>query len=186
MTKSKHGKNAIGIFECLKYNRCGDVLVSTSACQLVYALKGWEPQYWMQDMTKPYDIVFTKGEYPDVEHLFVQIKATTQRTRNGSKIHIKSSRQRQDEANEKNGLSRSGRQPKSEISLRGNMASAKRGGKPTRPHGYDELFAINEEGEYCIWDESALKVNASTKTFGIDCKEQGNVINNINGKILGL
>ena len=26
------------------------------------------------------------------------------------------------------------------------MASAKRGGKPTRPHGYDELFAINSFG----------------------------------------
>ena len=186
MTKSKHGKNPIGIFECLENERHGDVLVSTSACQYVYALKGWRPLYWMQDITQPYDIIFERGEYPDIERIHVQIKATTQRSRNTSRIFVKSSRQRQDEANEKNGLSRSGRQPKSEISLRGNMASAKRGGRPTRPHGYDELFAINEEGEYCIWDESALKANASTKTFGKDCKEQGSVINNIHGKIFGI
>lgn len=190
MTKIKHSKNPIGIFECLEYERCGDVLVSTSACQYVYALKGWRPLYWMQDISQPYDIIFEKGQYPNIERIYVQIKATTQKSRNGklmkSKIHVKTSRERQLAANEKNGLTRSGRNKKSEISLRSNMASAKRGGKPTRPHGYDELFAINEEGEYCIWDESALKANASTKTFGIDCKEQGNVINNINGKILGL
>ena len=173
MTQSKHGKNPIGIFECLEEERCGDVLVSTAACQYVYALKGWIPMGWFQDISKPYDIVFEKGSYPNIERKYVQIKATTQRTRNKSKIYVKSSRQRQDEANEKNGLTRSGRNQKSEISLRGNQASAKRGGRPTRPHGYDELFAINEEGEYCIWDESALKANASTKTFGIGCKESG-------------
>ena len=173
MTESKHGKNPIGIFECLEEERCGDVLVSTAACQYVYALKGWIPMIWPQDISKPYDIVFEKGSYPNIERKYVQIKATTQRTRNKSKIYVKSSRQRQDEANEKNGLTRSGRNQKSEISLRGNQASAKRGGRPTRPHGYDELFAINEEGQYCIWDESALKANASTKTFGIGCKESG-------------
>ena len=162
MTQSKHGKNPIGIFECLEEERCGDVLVSTAACQYVYALKGWIPMGWFQDISKPYDIVFEKGSYPNIERKYVQIKATTQRIRNKSKIYVKSSRQRQDEANEKNGLTRSGRNQKSEISLRGNQASAKRGGRPTRPHGYDELFAINEEGQYCIWDESALKANAST------------------------
>ena len=171
---SKHGKNAIGIFEGLKEERCADVVVSTTACQHVYALKGWIPLNWCQDVTKSYDIVFMRGEYPDIDHLFVQIKATTQKSRNGgSKIHIKSSRERQLEANEKNGLTRSGRNQKSEISLRGNQKSAKRGGRPTRPHGYDELFAINENGEYCIWDESSLSNNASTKVFGSDCKEQG-------------
>ena len=113
------------------------------------------------------------GEYPDIDYLVVQIKATTQKSRNGSKVRIKSSRERQLEANEKNGLTRSGRNQKSEISLRGNQKSAKRGGRPTRPHGYDELFAINENGEYCIWDESSLSNNASTKVFGSDCKEQG-------------
>ena len=173
MTQSKHGKNPIGIFECLEEERCGDVLVSTAACQYVYALKGWIPMGWFQDITKPYDIVFMRGEYPDIEYLTVQIKATTQRTHNKSKIHVKSSRERQLEANEKNGLTRSGRNQKSEISLRGNQASAKRGGKPTRPHGYDELFAINEEGEWCIWDECALADNASTIVFGKNCKETG-------------
>ena len=166
MTQSKHGKNPIGIFECLEEERCGDVLVSTAACQYVYALKGWIPMGWFQDISKPYDIVFEKGSYPNIERKYVQIKATTQRTRNKSKIYVKSTRQRQDEANEKNGLTRSGRNQKSEISLRGNQASAKRGGKPTRPHGYDELFAINEEGEWCIWDECALADNASTIFFG--------------------
>ena len=183
---SKHGKNAIGIFEGLKEERCADVLISTTACQHVYALKGWIPLNWCQDVTKPYDIVFMRGEYPDIDHLFVQIKATTQRTRNKSKIHVKSSRERQLEANEKNNLTRSGRNQKSEISLRGNQASAKRGGKPTRPHGYDELFAINENGEYCIWDESSLSNNASTKVFGSDCKEQGCLTLTLSGIIPGV
>ncbi len=62
---------------------------------------------------------------------------------------------------------------KSEISLRGNQASAKKGGRPTRPHEYDELFAINEEGEYCIWTEKALANNKSTIVFGKNCKETG-------------
>ena len=187
MTKSKHGKNPIGIFECLEQERHGDVLVSTSACQYIYSLKGWRPLYWMQDITQPYDIIFERGEYPDIERIHVQIKATTQKSRSGNtNIHIKSSRVRQLEANEKNGLTRSGRQPKSEISLRGNMASAKRGGNPTRPHGYDELFAINERGEYCIWDESAIANNASTKVFGKDCKEQGSITHVTSGKIFGL
>ena len=183
---SKHGKNAIGIFEGLKEERCADVLVSTTACQYVYALKGWIPLNWCQDITKPYDIMFMRGEYPDIEHLAVQIKATTQKSRNGSKIHIKSSRERQLEANEKNGLTRSGRNQKSEISLRGNQKSAKRGGRPTRPHGYDELFAINENGEYCIWNESSLSNNASTKVFGIGCKEEGSITHVMSGKIFGV
>ena len=183
---NKHGKNAIGIFEGLKDERCADVLISTTACQHVYALKGWIPLNWCQDVTKPYDIVFMRGEYPNIDHLFVQIKATTQRTHNKSKIHVKSSRERQLEANEKNNLTRSGRNQKSEISLRGNQASAKRGGKPTRPHGYDELFAINENGEYCIWDESSLSNNASTKVFGSDCKEQGCLTLTLSGIIPGV
>ena len=183
---SKHGKNAIGIFECIEEERCGDVLVSTAACQYVYSLKGWTPMGWFQDMTKPYDIVFEKGSYPDIERKYVQIKATTQRAHNKSKIHIKSSTERQLEANEKNGLTRSGRKQKSEISLRGNQKSAKRGGRPTRPHGYDELFAINEIGEYCIWDESSIANNASTKTFGIGCKEEGSITHVMSGKIFGV
>ena len=173
MTESKHGKNPIGIFECLEEERCGDVLVSTAACQNVYALKGWIPMGWFQDISKPYDIVFEKGNYPDIERKYVQIKATTQRTRNKSKVYVTSSRYRQLDANEKNGLSRSGRNQKSEISLRGNQASAKKGGRPTRPHEYDELFAINEEGEYCIWTEKALTNNKSTIVFGKNCKETG-------------
>ena len=173
MTESKHGKNPIGIFECLEEERCGDVLVSTAACQYVYALKGWIPMGWFQDISKPYDIVFEKGNYPDIERKYVQIKATTQRTRNKPKVYVTSSRYRQLDANEKNGLTRSGRNQKSEISLRGNQASAKKGGRPTRPHEYDELFAINEDGEYCIWTEKALANNKSTIVFGKNCKETG-------------
>ena len=174
MTESKHGKNPIGIFECLEEERCGDVLVSTAACQYVYALKGWIPMIWPQDISKPYDIVFEKGNYPDIERKYVQIKATTQRTRNKSKakIWVSSSACRQLESNEKNNLTRRGHQ-KSEISLRRNQKSAKRGGPPTRPHEYDELFAINEEGEYCIWDEEGLANNKSTIVFGKNCKETG-------------
>ena len=53
------------------------------------------------------------------------------------------------------------------------MNSAKRGGNQTRPHEYDILFAINEEGEYCWWWEKDIRENKSTIVFGINGGNEG-------------
>ena len=62
---------------------------------------------------------------------------------------------------------------KSEVSLRGNMGSAKRGGNKNRPLAYDRLFAINEEGEWCWWYADDIKDNKSTVVFGAKNGHEG-------------
>ena len=156
----KHGGKPIGIFKCLEESPYSYQNISFGAASYVFAKEGFIPLTMPQDLELPYDMMIKKGE----ETYTVQLKATTQRSR-GGKTSVKTKRWETPTERRK--------KRKSEISLRGNMASSKRGGNPTRPHEYDILFAINEEGEYCWWWEKDIRENKSTVVFGVNCGHEG-------------
>ena len=150
----KHGAKPIGIFHSLEENEYGYANIGSAACAFVFSLHGFIPQYMSQDLGRPYDMIIYREH--DKKMLRVQIKSTTQRT-HGGKSYAKTDRWQTSTDTRK--------RRKSEVPLRANQGKQGMGHK-NRPHGYDILFAINEEGEFCWWWESDIKDNASTVVFG--------------------
>ena len=147
-----HGAKPIGIFHSLEKYEYGYANIGSTACAYVFSLYGFIPQYMAQDLHLPYDMIIVR----DGVSYKVQIKATTQRNR-GGKTSVKTQRHQTSTDTRK--------RRKSEVPLRANQGKQGMGHK-NRPHGYDILFAINEEGEFCWWWESDIKDNASTVVFG--------------------
>ena len=150
-----HGAKPIGIFHSLEQYEYGYANIGSAACAYVFSLYGFIPTFMAQDLHLPYDMILVRD---DVSYT-VQIKATTQRGHGGNTT-VKTSRwQTTTERRKKR---------KSEVPLRANQGKQGIGNK-NRPHGYEILFAINEEGEFCWWWESDIKDNASTVVFVSKC-----------------
>ena len=150
----KHGSKPIGIFHSLEKNEYGYANIGSTACAYVFSLYGFIPQYMAQDLGRSYDMIIYREH--DNKFYRVQIKATTQRG-HGGKTYTKTSRWQTTTEQRK--------RRKSEVPLRANQGKQGMGHK-NRPHGYDILFAINEEGEFCWWWEEDIKDNKSTVLFG--------------------
>ena len=150
----KHGSKPIGIFHSLEKNEYGYANIGSTACAYVFSLYGFIPQYMAQDLGRSYDMIIYREH--DNKFYRVQIKATTQRG-HGGKTYTKTSRWQTTTEQRK--------RRKSEVPLRANQGKQGMGHK-NRPHGYDILFAINEEGEFCWWWEKDIKDNKSTVLFG--------------------
>ena len=148
-----HGAKPIGIFHSLEQYEYGYANIGSAACAYVFSLYGFIPTFMAQDLHLPYDMIIVR----DGVSYKVQIKATTQRGHGGNTT-VKTSRwQTTTERRKKR---------KSEVPLRANQGKQGIGNK-NRPHGYDILFAINEEGEFCWWWEKDIKDNKSTVIFGV-------------------
>ena len=148
-----HGAKPIGIFHSLEQYEYGYANIGSTACAYVFSLYGYIPTAMPQDLHLPYDMIIVR----DDKSYTVQIKATTQRNHGGN-TSVKTSRwQTTTERRKKR---------KSEVPLRANQGKQGIGNK-NRPHGYDILFAINEEGEFCWWWEKDIKDNKSTVIFGV-------------------
>ena len=159
----KHGVKPIGIFKCVYDYDYAYQNITHNAAAYVWSLEGWYPCNFPQDLQRSYDAVFMREDYfHKVEYMTAQLKGTTQRTKKG-RSYAKTIRWQ--EPSEEDLISKM-KKGKSEVSLRGNMGSAKRGGNKNRPFAYDRLFAINEEGEYCWWMADDIKNNKSTVVFG--------------------
>ena len=150
----KHGAKPIGIFHSLEKNEYGYANIGSAACAFVFSLHGFIPQYMPQDLGRPYDMIIYREH--DNKFYRVQIKSTTQRGHSG-KTYAKTDRSQTSTDTRK--------RRKSEVPLRANQGKQGMGHK-NRPHGYDILFAINEEGEFCWWWEDDVKGNKSTVIFG--------------------
>ena len=148
----KHGAKPIGIFHSLEKYEYGYANIGSSACSYVFSLYGFIPTFMPQDLHLPYDMLIAK----DDKFYKVQVKATTQRGHSG-KTYAKTDRSQTSTDTRK--------RRKSEVPLRANQGKQGMGHK-NRPHGYDILFAINEEGELCWWWEDDVKGNKSTVIFG--------------------
>ena len=154
-----HGAKPIGIFHSLEQYEYGYANIGSAACAYVFSLYGFIPTFMAQDLHLPYDMILVRD---DVSYT-VQIKATTQRGHGGNTT-VKTSRwQTTTERRKKR---------KSEVPLRANQGKQGIGNK-NRPHGYDILFAINEEGEFCWWWEKDIKDNKSTVIFGVKNGKMG-------------
>ena len=151
----KHGAKPIGIFHSLEENEYGYANIGSAACAFVFSLRGFIPQYMSQDLGRPYDMIIYREH--DNKFYKVQIKSTTQRS-HGGKSYAKTDRWQTSTDTRK--------RRKSEVPLRANQGKQGMGNK-NRPHDYDILFAINEEGEFCWWWESDIRNNESTVTFGV-------------------
>ena len=163
----KHGVKPIGIFKCVYDYEYAYQNITHNAAAYVWSLDGWFPCSFPQDLQRSYDAVFMREDYfHNIEYMTAQLKGTTQRNGQG-RSYAKTMRFQ--EPSEEDVIKKG----KSEVSLRGNMGSAKRGGNKNRPLAYDRLFAINEEGEWCWWYVDDIKDNKSTVVFGAKNGHEG-------------
>ena len=163
----KHGVKPIGIFKCVYDYEYAYQNITHNAAAYVWSLDGWFPCSFPQDLQRSYDAVFMREDYfHNIEYMTAQLKGTTQRNAKG-RSYAKTMRWQ--EPSEEDVIKKG----KSEVSLRGNMGSAKRGGNKNRPLAYDRLFAINEEGEWCWWYADDIKDNKSTVVFGAKNGHEG-------------
>jgi len=183
-----HSKKPRGIYKVIEIEESGDVLISTVACMYVYAQDGWVPMNWMQDISRPFDIVFMRGQYPNIEYLHVQIKATTinpdgwsakNKKNNINVIPLTTSGQRLKEAHQRRGQSAHG----AAVIEGGDGKEAWSRYNTPVEFKWDELFAFNEEGEFCIWTKDDVAGYRCSISWGKNCSRRGKIDLKFNGNL---
>ena len=171
-----------GVFkESMEHEDSAMVLMSTCCANYVYATQGWIYMGWMQDITKPYDITYKRGSYPDIEYKVVQIKACTMNQKTGKHVvSLTTATKRQAEANLRKGLSTRGL-----TQLDENVEQVQAWTRYDEPieFNYDELFAFNELGQFCIWTRDDLQGYRCSITFGLNASKRGSIDLKLSGTV---